>query len=74
MLLRGHFSQITSVTPQALMSVSLLTEWLVNHISARYNQVSFLFSELLSEMQPHCYMNILLTGGCSLFPGMKERV
>ena len=56
------------------MSVSLLIEWLVNHISARYNQVSFLFSELLSEMQPHCYMNILLTGGCSLFPGMKERV
>lgn len=30
--------------------------------------------QLPVEMQPHCYMNILLTGGCSLFPGMKERV
>ncbi|XP_031574279.1 actin-related protein 6-like [Actinia tenebrosa] len=26
------------------------------------------------DMQPHFYMNILLTGGCSLFPGFKERV
>ena len=27
-----------------------------------------------SEMHPHLYANILLTGGSSLFPGFKERV
>ncbi|EDO31145.1 predicted protein [Nematostella vectensis] len=26
------------------------------------------------EMQPHFYMNILLTGGSALFPGFKERI
>lgn len=26
------------------------------------------------EAQPHLYANILLTGGCSLFPGFRERV
>ncbi|XP_020909427.1 actin-related protein 6 isoform X2 [Exaiptasia diaphana] len=26
------------------------------------------------EMQPHFYSNILLTGGCTLFPGFKERM
>ncbi|XP_046845659.1 actin-related protein 6-like isoform X2 [Xenia sp. Carnegie-2017] len=26
------------------------------------------------EMQPHFYINILLTGGCSLFPGFKSRL
>ncbi|XP_015748134.1 PREDICTED: actin-related protein 6-like [Acropora digitifera] len=36
--------------------------------------ISHAINELPTEMQPHCYMNILLTGGSSLFPGMKERV
>jgi hypothetical protein len=26
------------------------------------------------EAQPHRYANILLTGGCSLFPGFRERI
>ena len=27
-----------------------------------------------SRTQPHLYANILLTGGCTLFPGFRERV
>ncbi|CAH3016407.1 unnamed protein product [Porites evermanni] len=36
--------------------------------------INHAIEQLPIEMQPHCYMNILLTGGNSLFPGMKERV
>lgn len=36
--------------------------------------ITHAIEQLPLEMQPHCYMNILLTGGNSLFPGMKERV
>jgi len=27
-----------------------------------------------SRTQPHLYANILLTGGCTLFPGFRERI
>jgi len=36
--------------------------------------ITHAIDQLPIEMQPHCYMNILLTGGNALFPGMKERV
>ena len=29
---------------------------------------------VLSEMQPHFYKNIVVTGGNCLFPGFRERV
>lgn len=36
--------------------------------------ITHAIEQLPIEMQPHCYLNILLTGGCALLPGMKQRV
>ena len=60
-------------TPCKLQVLPNQAIWRRTYTFIFYNNLSFV-DNAFSDMRPHLFKNILLTGGNAMFPGYKERV